>query len=191
MGFGLQRKRHIKVNWVRISKFRATKETPELIEMNYFFTQNHLFFDMNIKLLFFSFALTACSFSIALAQAPPAPVAPPGPSFTEDASKSASDVQKLIVGDWVSETDPKQTVSFTTTSVTISLKGLSPKATPFKLYDKCPCNFEGLPPIVEMVGCFTTTSPKVCYAIAKLSEDQFEFRAIEPLIGEYYVLKKK
>ncbi|WP_266366463.1 hypothetical protein [Tellurirhabdus rosea] len=51
--------------------------------------------------------------------------------------KTAAEIKKLLIGTWVLNDDPKQTVTFTATTVTFRVKGLSQKPSTYKMEDEC------------------------------------------------------
>jgi hypothetical protein len=143
-----------------------------------------------LKLLFWASVLLLSVYSRTAYSQDIAP--PPAASlFDTESRKSVVEMQKLLSGVWVLETDPTQTVTFTKTGAQFKLKTLKVKATSYKLHQDCPCNFDSVPPLADMAGCFTVTTPKVCFAIGAISETELEFRAINPTIGDYYKLVKK
>lgn len=148
-----------------------------------------------------TFVLLGTLFSLLIfrsgfAQGPPLP--PGVESPFEQKKVSAAELKKLLIGDWVLESDKSQGLKITATTFANTLSEISHKAVSYKVSngDKCSCDFGEMPPPPKLLGCVSIPTTKNCYLLYEVVEGNqvvLNFGLIDPvkeIVKTFTVVKK-
>ncbi|MFN8343960.1 MAG: hypothetical protein U0X91_03095 [Spirosomataceae bacterium] len=135
-------------------------------------------------------------FSSGFAQGPPLPPGAESPFIQKKVS--VAELKKMLIGEWLLESDKNQGLKITATTFANTLIEMSHKAVNYKVStgDKCSCDFGEMPPPPMLLGGISISNTKNCYLIYEVVEGNqvvLNFGLIDPvkeIVKTFTVVKK-